>query len=326
MKIAELLSEFARECPNGMSFDPMAVRLLRQKVPFEDWQIENLKAEMFQLGNGLWYSCEMISDDEFRLEFKKQAREWLKEQGFFSVERLFKGFAGVFHHITTPEDCAAFLRHLGFSVAVWGKGGIFCTLSTTNLDDRLAAISETISGWLEEADGTLTLNEIEQKLPQLTAKALESIRVQLLPEVYSVEVGGVPCWCGIEAIPLPEGFSDKLTTVVDTLVVLKERVSVATLEFALNLFYRTRFREEYALLDNEIFMGVCAKHYQGGDDVFSKTKKSRARVRSPNTRFCNLGVPVGAELVFIRDSNICCTVRDNVNQVEYNLILTDSVG
>ena len=328
MTTAELLVALARECPNGVSFDPMAVRLLRQKVPLEDWQIEDLKATMFQLGSGLWFSREMISDDESRLAFEGQAMEWLKEHGCFSVERLFEDFCGVLRHIATPEVCAAFLRHLGFTVAAWGKGGHFCSLPSPNLDDSLAAISETIAGWLEEADGTLTFHEIEQAMPHLTAEALESIRVHFLPEVHEAEVGGVPCWRSTEAIPLPEDFSEKLTTVVDTLVALEEKVSAAKLEFALNLFYRIRFREEYALLDNDTFMRVCAKHYQGGNDVFPNTKKSRVRandssvpgrrVRSPNTRFRNLGVPVGAELVFTKDRHISCVVLDDFNQVEYD--------
>ena len=94
------------------------------------------------------------------------------------------------------------------------------------------------------------------------------------------------------------------------------------------MFYRIRFREEYALLDNGTFMRVCAKHYQGGNDVFPNTKKSRVRandlsvpgrrVRSPNTRFRNLGVPVGAELVFTKDTHISCVVLDDFNQVEYD--------
>src|SRR5450631_4444851 len=95
MTTAELLAALARECPNGVSFDPMAVRLLRQKVQFENWQIENLKAEMFQLGNELWFSSEMISDYESRLAFLKQATFWLEEQGCFSVERLFRDFCSV---------------------------------------------------------------------------------------------------------------------------------------------------------------------------------------------------------------------------------------
>lgn len=327
MTTAELLAALARECPNGVSFDPMAVRLLRQKVPFEDWQIENLKTEMFQLGNGLWFSREMILDDESRLALREQATAWLVEHGCFSVERLLRGFRGVFRYIATPEDCAAFLMHLGFTVAVWGKGGYFCSQPPPSLDDSLAAISETIAGWLEEADGTLTFHEIEQAMPHLTAEALEVIRAQFLPEVHAADVGGVPCWCSTDATHLPEDFSEKLTTAVDTLVALEERMSAANLEFALNLLYRIRFRKEYALPDNDTFMRVCAKHYQGGNDVFSNTKKPRAktndwsvpskRVRSPNTRFRSLGVPIGAKLVFIKNSHIICTVLDDSNQVEY---------
>jgi len=318
----------AREFPNGLSFNPMALRLLRQRVPLEDWQIEDLKTTMFQLGSGLWFSREMISDDEFRLSFEERAMEWLNEHGCFSIERLFEEFCGVLHHIDTPEACAAFLRHLGFTVAAWGKGGLFCSLPSLNLDDSLAAISETIVGWIDEADGTLTFNEIEQAMPHLTAEALEGIRVHYLPEVHQAELGGVPCWRCTESIALPEDFSEKLTTIVDTLVALEEKVSTAKLEFALNLFYRARFRKEYALLDNGTFMRVCAKHYQGGNDVFPNTKKSRvranessvpgSRVRSPNTRFRDLGVPVGAELVFTKGRHMFCVVLDASNQVEYD--------
>lgn len=326
MTTAELLRILKRECPNGVSFAPMAVRLLRQKVPFEDRQIEDLKAAMFQLKSGLWFSCEMISDDESRLEFEEKAMEWLQEHGCFSVERLFRDFNGVFRHIATPEDCATFLRNLGFTVTAWKKGGTFCSLPPPTLDDSLAAISEMIVGWLEEADGTLTFHEIEQEMPQLTANALESIRTQLLPEVYEAEVGGVPCWCSAEAIPLPEDFSEQLTTTVDTLVALDENVSAAKLGFALNLFYRIRFREEYALPDNAAFMRVCAKHYHGRNYVFPAKFRMRGkdfsasdrRVRSPNTRFDNLSIPVGTELIFTKDPGISCVVLNDSNRVEYD--------
>lgn len=328
MTTAELLTVLARECPNGVSFDPMSVRLLRQKVPFEDWQIEDLKAAMFQFGSGLWLSCEMVLDDESRLAFREQATAWLVDHGCFSVEQLLKSFSGIFLRIVTPEDCATFLRHLGFTVSVLGKGGYFCFQPPSSMDDCLTTISETIAGWLEEADGTLTFHEIELSMPHLTAETLENIRGRFLPEVHEVDVGGVPCWRSEDAISLPEDFSEKLTTILDTLVALDEKVNAAKLEFALNLFYRIRFREEYALQDNDTFMRVCAKHYQGENDVFPNTKKSSARTndlsvsgkraRSPNTRFLNLSVPVGAKLVYTKDSQITCTVLDDSNQVEYD--------
>lgn len=41
------------------------------------------------------------------------------------------------------------------------------------------------------------------------------------------------------------------------------------------------------------------------------------RVRSPNTHFRNLGVPIGAELIFTTDSHVTCTVLNDFNQVDY---------
>jgi hypothetical protein len=328
MTAAELLAALAREYPNGVSFDPMAVRLLRHKIPLEDGQIEDLKAAMFQLGNGLWFSREMILDDDSHLAFEEQAMEWLMEHGCFSIERLYEDFCGVFRHSSTLEICAAFLQNLGFTVTEWGKGNHFCSLPPPDLNSSLAAISVTISGWLEKADGMLTFHEIEQEMSHLTAEALESIRAQFLPEIYSVEIGGVPCWRNIKSITLPEDFPEKLTNIVDTLIALDEKVTVKKLEFALNLFYCTRLREEYDLRDNDTFMRICARYYEGGSDVFPDTEKHRLktndlsaqsrRMRSPNTCFSDLGVPIGGELVFTKDCHTTCVVLDDINQVKYN--------
>ncbi len=327
MKKAELMAALARECPNGVSFDPMAVRLWRRKVPLENWQIRNLQADMFQLKNGLWFSTEMISNDEGQRTLREQAKTWLIECGYFSVERLFSNFGSVLSHLTTLEDFEAFLRHLGFLVAKGGKGDHFCLQSSTSLDECLTTTSKAISKQLKEAGGTLAFNEIAVAMPHLTAEALEIVRVQFLLEVHAVDVGGVPCWCSTEAIPLPEDFSEKLTTIIDTLVELDEKVSATKLEFALNLFYRTHFRREYALLDKDTFMCICTKCYQGGNNVFPNATKSHIaandrtvpgrRVRNPNTRFSNLGIPVGAKLVYTTDPHISCIVRDDSNHVEY---------
>lgn len=325
---SNLLELLVREYPNGVSFDPMAVRLLRRKMPIEDSQIKNIQDKMFQLDNGLWFSSEMVSGNDSREALCEQALAWVIEYGYFAVEKLFQSFYEDFFNLATPEDFAAFLRHLGFSVAKGEKDDFYCFDPPPGLADCLTATSKEISNLLEKADGTLTLDEVGGTMPHLTAEALEGIRAKFLPEVHVAEVGGVPCWCFMEAIYLPEDFSEKLTTIVDTLVALNEKISSAKLEFALNLFYRTRFREEYALLDDDTFIHICAKHYQGGSYVFINSKKFRVRtndvsksdrrVRSSNTRFCNLNIPIGSKLVFAKDNNVICTVKNDINQVEYN--------
>ena len=330
MPTAELLAALARERPNGVSFEPMALRLIRQKVSFEDCQIDDLKSAMFQIGDERWFSSEMILDVGALFALEKQATEWLEEYGCFSIERLFENFHSVIRHLATPEAWVAFLRYLKFHVAAWKTVGNLCAQPTLDLDEAMAAISEMTAEWVEEANGILPLHEIEQVLPHLTAEMVEGIRLHFLPEIHITEISGIPCWCSTEAFTLPNDFSEKLTSIVDTLYALKENITITKLEFALNLFYRTRFREENALLDNNTFIRICAKHYQGEKNFFPKAKQpphptkinlSSAlikRARSQNTRFSNLGVTVGAALVFTRDKTITCTVLDGSNQVEYD--------
>lgn len=316
MTTAGLLTALALECPNGISFEPMALRLLRHKVFLEDWQIKDLKTVMFQAKNGLWFSRSMILNNDSLLTFEKQIKKWLTDYGYFSITRLVEDFRAIFRHISTSEDCANFIRYLGFEIAIWGKECYFCTLPSLKLEDALVELSALITERLEEAGGALALQEILKTIPHMTLEIAENIRMHFLPEVHKVEIGGMPCWCNTETLPLPDDFGEKLTSIVATLNELKEKVSVAKLEFSLNLFYRIRFREEYALLDNDTFMHICNKHYHGGNTIFKSARKKRAR--NPNTRFCDLGVPIGAELVFTRDSEIICTVSNDCNKVKYN--------
>ena len=276
VKIDEILEKLVRERPDGVSFDAMSVRLLRKKIPIQDGQIDELKEEMFQMGDGLWFTREMITDDESQLEFREQAIKWLKEYGCFSVDRLFERFCGTLRHIATTEYFAIYLRHLGFPVTAWKKYGLFCFPPSRSLSECMGATAEVIAKRIEEVGGMLAFSDIEEMLPHLTTKALEGVRVQFLPEIHAAEIGEVPCWRSAEAVHLPEDFAEKLTTIVDTLVALKEKVSVKNLEFGLNLFFRLRFREEYSLTDKGTFLCVCAKHYQGANNVFKKVKKPRA--------------------------------------------------
>jgi hypothetical protein len=240
---------------------------------------------------------------------------------------LFESYRGILRQVSTPEECSIFLRHLGFNVAATARGNQFCFRSPLSLNEQLANTANHIANQLKEADGVLALHGVQEAMPHLSSEALANMREQFLPEVHEVEVGGMPCWRSAEAIHLPQDFEEKLKIAVDTLVALDEKVSVANLEFALNLLCRIRVREEYSLLDNRTFMRVCAKHYQGKNDFFPNAnnprifKKSKSepgkRERGSNTQFSSIAVPIGAELVFTKNSHITCIVLNDTNQVKY---------
>ena len=324
--------------PHGISFSPMAMRLILKEVPLSEHQIEALKAKMCQFGNGLWFSRSMVFDDETYLAFRRQAETWLSKHGCFSVERLYEAHLGNVRHMESLGDCAAFLQHLGFHVESHRPWGFLCFMAQSSLNEHLASISAILTKQIDKSDGVLVVDDLDETMPHLTYKALNAVRAQFLPDIHESEVAGLPCWCSSDAILLPDDFSAKVTTAVDALVAIGEKVSLKNLEFALDLFYGYRVRQEHALPADAAFLQLCARHYQGESDVFAhyergmkkklarhehgkqkkKEKPSRRRLRSPNSRFDSLDIPVGSTLSFTRKPAIACTVLDGANQVKYD--------
>jgi len=324
----EVMQVLLRDYPHGVSFTPTALRLLRLKVSVKDSQIEDLKALMFQQKDGLWFFREMIADDKTQAALQRQATAWLNEYGLFSVEQLFVSFCHNLRHIDTFEDLAAFLKTLGFAVVTWRRGGSYCFQPSISLDNWRVEQARKIVELLEAAGGTKALSEIQELMPHLTVEALEGIRKHFLPEVFSADIGGLLCWRNAKTVHLPEDFAEKLTAVIDSLVALGQKVSVVNVDFALNLTYGVRFREVYGLPDKGAFMRLCAERYQGTNSCFPKTNESHEvtpsdlsssikRTRSSNSKFRDLGIPIGAELVFTKDTQVTCTVLNDTNQVEY---------
>jgi hypothetical protein len=312
--------------PQGISFSQMAMRLLLKEVPLSEPQIEALKSAMFQLGNGLWFSRSMVVDDAHFHAFRAQAQSWLAKHGCFSVDRIRDAHARNLRHIASTGDCSAFLQHLGFHVESHRQWGSLCFKHQVSLDEHLAAISAVLAEQVDAADGVLVVDDLDAGMPHLTYKTLNAIRAAHLPDVHESEVAGILCWCRADAIQLPDDFPSMLTTAVDRLEALGEKVSTKNLAFALDLFYGFRFRKEHSLQDNAAFIRLCARHYQGASDIFARQerrakkkreKPSRRRQRSPNTRFDALGIPVGAVLTFTRKPAVTCTVLDQANQVKY---------
>lgn len=312
----DIFEALAREYPNGVSFDPLAVRLMRRRVSLEDFQIEELKKTMFQLGDGLWFSFEMIFNDNSRRSFNALVQKWLKEYGYFCIGRLFEIYSNATRHAKTQSDYAIILESLGYTSKEW-KGSFFCFDAQLDLDKQLSKCANIVSGWLEGAGGTLPLEKIKERVPHLTFEALETLRIHFLEGVYVAEVRNIFFWRNAESIALPEDFSEKVTDAVNTLVAIGEKVTFTKLEFALNLSYKIRFCEEYGLQDKDDFMHICAEHYQGDDNYFPTLPNKIKRTRSPNTQFNTLDVPIGAHLTFKSDEQISCVVADDINQVEY---------
>lgn len=54
------------------------------------------------------------------------------------------------------------------------------------------------------------------------------------------------------------------------------------------------------------------------DNYFDQAKFKNKTKKRGRLKFSMLGIPVGSKLVFVKNKNITCVTKDNVNKVEYN--------
>ncbi len=317
----ELLTQLSEEYPNGVSFEPLALRILCQKMSLNETQVETLKTELFQMKNGLWYHQNMILSIERQSLFEGKIREYFERYKLFSVAQLLAFFEGTLRHIKNVQDCALFLQYLGYSVEVWHRKHQLCVASRHTYINVLESVSHSISKYLESSNGTVSKEDICEKLPQFSVEVLDDIRTVFLPNVLETEISDTLCWSTVDTLILPEDFSERLSFVVNVLVSIGRNISVANITFALDLSYEMRFREEYSLEDDDVFKKICKSFYNGEHNIFSREKhtggESAKRSRSFNTRFDFLKIPIGERLTFVKDINCYCTVLNEINMVEY---------
>lgn len=330
--LSELLEALQYRYPRGISFDPMSMRLLRQYVAYDDEQIEFLKSHvLFQLKNNLWYSSEMILDNSALLNLKEQALSWLENYGCFSVEFLCAIFNDEIHNLIDINDWVAFLQFQGFTVTT-SPHGYLCTIHDCKIDDILSSIAQDMMKLLDSNDGMISLDIIAERFPSLTMCVLESIRKNFLPRVNITEIRGIRYWSNIADISLPNDFSEKLKDIIKTFQLIEIPLTRPRLELALSLFYKTQFRREYDLLDDDAFEGLCAEYYHGADVFFAKAKKRTKEARQVDiASFQEQSLPIvgiqqeGCEVVGLRGEKLAPTTWASFEKDGTNPVVADWV-
>ena len=84
--------------PDGLSFAPMALRLLRNNFPeLDDATVASLKEEMVE-DDQCWFFPEQIADAETLKEISQQAEAWLDAYSFFASGALYSRFKTRLRH------------------------------------------------------------------------------------------------------------------------------------------------------------------------------------------------------------------------------------
>lgn len=216
--LSKLQAVLVQEYPEGIPFDnPMALRLLKQKVDCQDWQLEALKAKAFQLSNKLWYFPEQCCDGATQGAIFEQAAAWLEQYGFLSLGKIRAVFGDRLRNISSDSDFIVVLRAIHF---IWQINGAYAVKATHKLANSQQEIAQLIEELIEDAAGVLEVHSIAAEFPHLDTDSLRTIVKTHLPEIYEAEENGLLFWRSSTSLSLPEDFSEVLTATVDQLIKL----------------------------------------------------------------------------------------------------------
>ena len=257
------------ECPGGISFEPMAMRLWKGKLAkITDGQIGQLKEKMFRRSDGIWLFAEQVADDSIRREIEGFADVCLRKAGYVTLPTLGMTFAGRLKLLHSPEDCVAFFTHC-FRDPPWSlsrEQGVVALQRHSSAEPLLALLKRDtarVSSMIDDAGGVLPRYDALAELSHLDEGSLTEIMKRLVPDVCMIDVDGIPCWQRIGAIHLPDDFSEKVTHIMDLLLELDFKVTPDNVNLALSMTYDVDFRKEYAQNNDALFRRIVETNYRG---------------------------------------------------------------
>lgn len=320
----------------GISFEPMALRLLRRDFQeLDDDIVALLKNEMFE-NDGRWFFPEQIADEETRRDIRCQAEAWFNNKGFFSLSALFAQFEGRLAHCDSIDAFERFFNKIQLQSTTTVKAGTCRFLSVSGDGNRrLAECAASLVERIESEGGEIAEATLLEENPHLDKTAIAAVFTEHRSDTLArMEVEGYPVWktVTVTAGSLPADFGAVVTDVANRLLELGFGATIKNLEMFLSVHYGVRFSKEYQLT-KDLFCKVVAQCYQGKKQVKwanlgmrlvncgsvpmnMNIENSNHRRRKP-TRFHDLGIPVGAVLEYYNNQQITCTVADEINKVNY---------
>ena len=272
MTLNELQRALIQEYPDGVSFGHLALRLLQRKLPeATDALLEQLKAGMFRRPDEVWLFMQHVMDDEVLAEFAKFADTRSREAGYLTLHALRLRFEGRLRLLHTPADYEAFFAYF-FRNPSWRLSqevGVHALQRphAEPLQALLERDAARVSAMVEAAGGALRNSDALAELPHLDGESLAVVMKKFAPDIHEVDLDGEQGWQRVDAIHLPDDFSDKLTRILERMLELDFKATLDSVNFALSMEYGVHFRKEHALEDDVLFRRVVEKHYKGAEKI-----------------------------------------------------------
>jgi hypothetical protein len=266
--IAVLSEDYAA----GFRFDATALRLLSNKTGVEiDKNMQSaLKQQMFRRNDDVYFLLDVVADMETRKDIADCADSLLGEYSCFEISELYalhvnrlnpKCIGGAddfekFYERVGNRDvrCVAAPR-IGNRIARYSNGNVWETFGT--IAQKIIAVAN------DEFGGVVSEDDLHQKFRAFSADLLAKIiRNCVGDELLRVEINGIVCYQTLNALGLPDDFSDMLSDTLYRIDDLGLTPSEEVLHTALSLALGVNFKAEYNIPDQATYRRLVDVYYK----------------------------------------------------------------
>jgi hypothetical protein len=283
--IAVLSEDYA----GGFRFDATALRLLSNKAGVEiDKNMQfTLKRQMFCRNNDVYYLLDVVADAETRKDIVDFANVLLEEYGCFEISELYALYADrlnpkcivgaddfekFYERIGNRGVCYVTVPRIGNRIAGYCNGNVWETFAITA--QKIIAVTN------DEFGGVVSEEDLHKKFPAFSVDLLAKIIKNCVwIGLLRVEISGMVCYQTLDALGLPDNFSDMLSDTLKRLDNLGLTPNEESLHTVLSLALGTNFKAEYNIPDQAAFRRIV--------DVYYKTNPPREWKRGVFGRVTN---------------------------------------
>jgi hypothetical protein len=268
-----MLSVLFKDYASGFRFETTALRLLSGKTGVEiDANMQSaLKQQMFHRGDGIYFLFEHIADKQTRKDIVRVANALLDEYGCFEVSELYGLYADKLNAkiIGNAGDFEVFYEQIGKSgvrcVAAPYIGNRIARFRNANVWGNFEVIADKIIALANDAfGGIISEDDLHREFRAFSVDLLAKIiKHSAEDRLVRTEINGIVCYQTLEALGLPENFSDTLAATLERLDELDLAPSEEVLHTALSLSLGVNFKAEYNLPTQEIYRRLIAVYYKG---------------------------------------------------------------
>jgi DNA-binding XRE family transcriptional regulator len=267
--VVAVLSE---DYSGGFRFDATALRLLSNKVGVEiDGNMQStLKRQMFRRNDDVYFLLDLVVDAETRKDIVGFADALLDEYGCFEIPELYARYADRLNPkcIGSVEDFENFYERISRRdvrcVAAPQIGNRIARYINGNVWEIFSAIAQKIIAVTNgEFGGVISEDDLHRKFRAFSVDLLAKIiRYCVGDKLLRVEINGIVCYQTLDALGLPEDFSDTLSGTLCRLDDLGLTPNEETLHTALSLALGVNLKSEYNIPGQTAFRQLVDVYYK----------------------------------------------------------------